>query len=243
MYRLYSYSRSANCYKVDLLFHQLGIDVETVEVDIEAGQTHTSSFRKLNPFELTPTLECSNTGQVFVESNAILWHFGRNTRLGPTDAQSEYEILKWMFFEQNSLEPNIGRACRILLTPGLLQKPIAAQLGDRQRGATSAIQLLDRAIGTRKFLVNDRYGIADIAVFAYTHVAAQGGVSLESFTNVKRWIANVESTRQFKVFFRLHYKPHDNRHNRLRAHWNARFGSPARPRILSVTWLPYGTGR
>jgi glutathione S-transferase len=137
---------------------------------------------------------------VFVESNAILWHFGRNTWLGPIDAQSEYEILKWMFFEQNSLEPNIGRARRILLTPGLLQKPIAAQLGDRQRGAASAIQLLDQAIGTRKFLVNDRYGIADIAVFAYTHVAAQDGVSLESFTNVKRWIANVESTRQYKVF-------------------------------------------
>jgi glutathione S-transferase len=200
MYRLYSYPSSANCYKVDLLFHQLGIDVETVDLDIEAGQTHTSSFRKLNPFEMTPALESTETGEMFVESNAILWHFGRNTRLGPTDARSEYEILKWMFFEQNSLEPNIGRARRILLTPGLLQKPIAAQLGDHQRSATSAIQLLDQTIGTRKFLVNDRYGIADIAVFAYTHVAPQGGVSLEPFTNVRRWIANVESAPRYKVF-------------------------------------------
>jgi glutathione S-transferase len=200
MYRLYGYSRSANCYKVDLLFHQLGIDVDTIDLDIESGQTHTSSFRKLNPFELTPALECTKTGQVFVESNAILWHFGKNTPLGPTDAQSEYEVLKWMFFEQNLLEPNIGRARRILVTPGLLQKPIAAQLGDRQRGTTSAIQLLDQAIGTRKFLVNDRYGIADIAVFAYTHVAPQGGLSLESFTNVRRWIANVASTPRYKAF-------------------------------------------
>jgi glutathione S-transferase len=200
MYRLYGYHDSANSYKVVLLFHQLDIGLETIELDIEAGVTHTPTFREKNPFELTPVVEETQSGRTFVESNAILWHFGSGTDFGPADALLEYETLKWMFFEQNLLAASIGRARRPSLRPGLLDTPLTAQLNDRRAGASAALRLLDQAIGNRKFLFCDRYGIADIAVFAYAHVAPEGGIPLEPFPNVRRWIAAVESTPRFKSF-------------------------------------------
>jgi glutathione S-transferase len=200
VYRLYRYSQSANSYKIELLFQQLDIALTLTEVDITKGRSHTASFAKLNPFELTPVLELEKTGETYVESNAILWHVARGTPLGPRSPAQEYETLKWMFFEQNLIEPNIGRARRLLHSEKLTPAQAGPQLVDRQNTAVAALKLLDRAIGARKFLVDDSYGIADIALFAYTHVAPQAGVPLEPYANVKRWVANVLSTPRFRIF-------------------------------------------
>lgn len=200
MYRLYSYPPSANCYKIELLFHQLNLPLEIVELDIEKGHARTNEFLKINPFQLTPALEVRELGRILVESDAILWYFGRNTKLGPGDAWSEYETLKWMTFEQNALEPNIGRARRLLLAGETLEGPSGDRIAERQRSANAALDCLDRAIGSRQFLVGDSYGIADIAIYGYTHVAPQGGIPLQPFGNIRRWLANVQATPRFKAF-------------------------------------------
>lgn len=200
MHRLYGYPKSANCYKVQLLFHQLRMKLELVEVDIEKGQTHTPEFRAINPLELTPALEEVGSGRQFAESNAILWYVARYTGFGPTDGLSEYETLKWMMFEQNLIEPNIGRARRLLMNGASANGDGARQVAERQKTATTALGLLDAAIDRRQFLVDDRYSIADIAMYAYAHLAPQAGIGLDPFGNVRRWLSNVEATPRFRHF-------------------------------------------
>lgn len=197
MHILYGYPHSANTYKVQLLFRQLDLDLEFIGIDILKGESHSPEFAKKNPFEMTPMLESKKDGRIYVESNAILWRFAKRTPLGLDSAEGEHEALKWMFYEQNLLEPNIGRARRLLHSDKRSPEEAGLPLVERQNAAVQALKLLDNAIGSRKFLVHDTYSIADIAVFAYVHVAPEGGISLDGFPNIGRWIENVRATPGF----------------------------------------------
>lgn len=197
IYRLYDYEHSGNTYKIKLLLHQLQIPYESVHLDILQGETQRSDFSQINPFELVPVLERISDGSILAESNAILWYLAEGTPLKPSGAEIEADLLKWMFFEQNVLEPNIGGSRRLLYSEGLSADQAGPPLAHRQNTARHGLGLLDKAIATRTFLVSDSYSIADIAVFAYVHVAPQGGISLDGYLNIKRWLTAVEHTPGF----------------------------------------------
>lgn len=197
VYRLYDFSDSGNTYKIKLALHQLDIPYETVSIDILKGETHRTDFASKNPLEMVPVLERLSDGLLLAESNAILWYLTQGTDLMPKGVEVQTEALKWMFFEQNVLEPNIGRARRLLHSEGLKPEEAGWQLQQRQQAARDGLRLLDRAMSDRVFLVDDKYSLSDIAVFGYVHVAPEGGISLSDFPNVIHWIERVQDTPGF----------------------------------------------
>lgn len=196
-YRLYDFPESGNTYKIKLALRQLDIPFETVSVDILKGETHLADFAMKNPLEMVPVLERLSDGVLLAESNAILWYLTQGTDLMPEGVEAQTEALKWMFFEQNVLEPNIGRARRLLHSEGLTPDEAGLELQQRQQAARDGLRVLDRAMGERLFLVRDKYSLSDIAVFGYVHVAPEGGISLSTCPNVTCWIERVRNTPGF----------------------------------------------
>src|SRR3954447_20336107 len=170
MLRLHDYPASANCFKVRLLLAQLGQDYERVAVDIFDGDTLTEEFGRLNPHRSTPVLELDD-GRVLVESNAILWFLGAGTKLLQSDPFAQAEICRWLIYEQSDVMPMIGGLRFRLVTGRLTPESESAQR--RRQGAYDVLALLDDHLATRPFLAAGRYTIADIAVYAYAHVAEE----------------------------------------------------------------------
>ncbi|HLK92835.1 MAG TPA: glutathione S-transferase family protein [Polyangia bacterium] len=196
MLRLHDSASSGNAYKVRLLLTQLGIPFERLEYDIDHGATRTPEFlRAKNPNGRVPVLELDD-GRCLAESNAILWYLAEGTPFVPaaggTDARwQRAEVLQWMFFEQYSHEPNIATV-RYWLTHGvsMTYERNAALAGKRRQGL-AALNVMEQHLARRAFFVGERYSIADIALYAYTHVAPEGGFDLAPFPAVRAWLARV----------------------------------------------------
>ena len=184
---LYNNPVSGNCYKVRLLFAKLGIDYERRQVDVFDRSSRKELLGELNPALRVPTLVFDD-GRTLAESNAILFHFGEGTDYVPADAFERAKVVQWLFFEQYSHEPNIA-IVRFWEMAGI--HPPEAELAARRKAGEAALKALDRHLGEHEFLVGERYSIADIALFAYTHVAPEGGFELGPFPSIRAWLTRV----------------------------------------------------
>jgi glutathione S-transferase len=189
MYQLYDYLPSGNGYKVRLLLTQLGIPFERVELDILAGETRTADFLARNPNGRIPTLEVE-PGVYLAESNAICCYLAEGTPLLPADRLQRAQVLQWMFFEQYSHEPNIATV-RFWLSHDQLTPERAAMLDGKRAAGDAALAVMERHLTQQPFFVGGRYTIADIALYAYTHVAGEGGYDLGRFAAVTAWLQRV----------------------------------------------------
>jgi len=189
LYRLYEFPSSGNCYKLRLLMTQLEQDFEAITVDILAGATRTPEFLRMNPAGKVPVLEIA-PGDWLPESNAALWYLAEGTSFLPGSRRSRAEVLRWLFFEQYSHEPNVAVArfwVRFLGRPPELEERLTRRID----GAHAALKIMEGHLRQHPFLVEDRYGIADIALYAYTHVADEGAVMLDAYPAIRTWLARV----------------------------------------------------
>ena len=189
MIKLYDFQPSGNGYKVRLLLTQLGIPYELVQLDIFQGLTRTPEFLAKNPNGRIPCVRLED-GTHLWESNAIQFYFAEGTPFLPSEKLARAQVLQWLFFEQYSHEPNIAVA-RFWRIAGI--EPPAAEAEAKQRGGHAALEAMERHLHTRRFLVGERYSIADIALYAYTHVAPEGGFKLEPYPAIEAWLARVRS--------------------------------------------------
>jgi glutathione S-transferase len=191
--KLYDSAISGNSYKIRLLLAQLGIEHEIVPVDILKGESRTPEFLKLNPNGRAPVLE--DDGFVLAESNAILSYLARDTVFLPSERRRWALALQWMFFEQYSHEPYIATS-RFLLQHRPDTPERASALAVRRDGGWSALRVMEGHLAKNDFFV-DSYSIADIALFAYTHVSHEGGFPLDEFPQVRKWIERVKGQPRF----------------------------------------------
>jgi glutathione S-transferase len=190
MYTLYSMRRSGNCYKVRLALAQLEIPYRLVEVDILKGETRTPEFLSKNPSGRVPLLEVA-PGRFLPESNAILWYIAGGTSLAPVDRIDRAEALQWMFFEQHSLEPNLG-AARFWLTMVKGGRELQRHaLEDWMEKGYHALRVMEKHLEEHRFFAANRYTIADIALYAYTHVAPESEFDLTAFPAIRRWLKRI----------------------------------------------------
>ncbi len=191
MVRLYDFLPSGNGYKVRLLLSQLAIAFELVEVDILKGETRTRAFLAKNPNGRIPVVELED-GTCLAESGAILWYFAEGTPFLSSDRRERAQTLQWMFFEQYSHEPYIAVARAWLHLFGLDDER-RRQLPHKQQLGYDALAVMEGHLASRPFLVANRYTIADIALYAYTHVAPEGGFDLARVPNVRAWLDRVRN--------------------------------------------------
>jgi glutathione S-transferase len=191
--KLYNVAYSGNSYKVRLLLAQLGIPCEIIEVDILKGESRTPEFLKINPNGRTPVLD--DDGFVLAESNAILAYLARGTKFLPDDRKRFGLIFQWMFFEQYSHEPYIATS-RFWLQHKPDSPERAAILTARRDGGWAALKVMEEDLAKNDFFAGD-YTIADIALFAYTHVSHEGGFPLDDFPKIRDWIERVKAQPEF----------------------------------------------
>jgi glutathione S-transferase len=193
---LYDYLPSGNGYKVRLVLKQLSLPYRLVELDIKTGETRTPEFLARNPNGRIPLLEIPAQGYL-AESHAIISYLAEGSPLIPATRLDRAHMWHWMCFEQYNLEPNIGTV-RFWLNS---LKKTPAELGDKLTEKVSkgyeALGVLEQGLANRRFLVADRYSLADIALYAYTHVAPEGGFSLERYPNIRGWIERVAAQRGY----------------------------------------------
>jgi len=190
MYTLYSMQRSGNSYKVRLALAQLRIPYELVEIDILKGETHTPDFLAKNPSGQIPLLEVE-AGRYLAESNAILWFLAEESDLLQQDPVERATILQWLFFEQHAIVPNIGAAyfwlCLVKGGRDLQQHSIDEWMEEGQR----ALGLMENHLAANRFFAGARYSVADIALYAYTHLAQECDFDLTPFPALRAWLARV----------------------------------------------------
>jgi glutathione S-transferase len=191
MLRLFDYLPSGNGYKVRLLLAQLGLPYERIEVDILRGGSRTPEFLARNPNGRIPVLELES-GEHLPESNAILAYLAEGTPFLPAGRLERARVLSWMFFEQYSHEPNIATVRHWLQHLGLDDERRALLPGKRAQGY-AALGVMERHLAGGTFFVGDRCSIADVALYAYTHVAAEGGFELEGYPAVRAWLGRVRA--------------------------------------------------
>ncbi len=191
--KLYNVAYSGNSYKVRLLLAQLGIPCEIVEIDILKGASRTAEFLKINPNGRTPVLD--DNGFILAESNAILAYLARGTKFLPDDRKKFGLVFQWMFFEQYSHEPFIATS-RFWLQHKPDSPEKTALLASKRDGGWAALRVMEDHLTKNDFFVGD-YSIADIALFAYTHVAHEGGFPLDDFPKVREWIGRVRKQSRF----------------------------------------------
>nr|WP_188577400.1 glutathione S-transferase family protein [Azorhizobium oxalatiphilum] len=192
MLTLYSTRSSGNAYKVRLLLAKLNRPFRLVEVDIFAGENRTPEFLLLNPEGRVPLLELEG-GHIIAESNAILFFLADGTDLLPADPVARADTLRWMFFEQNNHEPGIAQA-RFWLRQVRGGRELRTHDVDRwMEEGYAALRIMERHLGARDYFVGDALTIADIALYAHTHVAHEGEFDLTGLPNVRGWMARVEA--------------------------------------------------
>ncbi len=185
---LYNSQVSGNCYKVRLLLAKLGLGYERHEVDVVDRSNRAELLGDLNPALRVPTLVLDD-GRALAESGAILWYFGEGTPLVPEDRFERAQMLQWLFFEQYSHEPNVAVARFWLAYAG--GAPSEAQLEAKQSAGYTALDAMERHLASRAFFVGERYTLADIALYAYTHVAHEGGFDLSRYPAIRAWLDRV----------------------------------------------------
>ena len=191
MLTVYGMADSGNCYKVKLALEQLGLAYRWVEVSTVKGETRTAAFLARNPNGQVPTLELEDGG-FLPESGAILHYLAEGTPLLPGDRASRARVLQWMFFEQYSHEPCVAVA-RAILRYQPPDSPRRAELPALQARGRKALAVMEQHLARAPFFAAGRYTIADIALYAYTHCAADGGFDLAPYPAVREWLGRVRA--------------------------------------------------
>jgi len=191
VYTLYSMQSSGNCYKPRLLMHQLGIPFRLMETDTRSGVTRRPEFLALNPNGRVPLLVLPD-GRRLSESNAMLLYLAEGTRYLPADRYERALCCQWLFFEQYEHEPTVAVARSWLsLYPDRIGKATPDQIAGWQANGNRALAVMEQQLARSQFLVGDGYSIADIALFAYTHVAEEGGFDLSRYPAIGDWLKRV----------------------------------------------------
>lgn len=189
MLTVYGMKASGNCYKVELALEQLGIAYRWIEVDSTRGETRTPEYLAMNPNGKVPLLQ-TDDGHHLAESNAILFYLAENSLLLPDDRWQRAQTVQWLFFEQYSHEPCIAVArfiCRWLASG----HPRRSELPKLLERGNAALAVMERHLHSHEFFVESGYSIADIALYAYTHAAADGGFNLSEYPEILAWLARV----------------------------------------------------
>lgn len=173
-----------------LLFAHLGLEYETVDVSVVDRSNRKEILGQLNPALRVPTLVLDD-GRPLAESNAILWYFADGTEYVPEDRYERAQVLQWQFFEQYSHEPNVAVARFWLAYSGASRERFEDRLPDWHRAGQAALDAMERHLAGRTFLVGDSYSIADVSLYAYTHVADEGGFELERYPAIRAWLRRV----------------------------------------------------
>ena len=189
--KLYDYLDSGNGYKVRLTLAHLAIPFAWEERDILSGATRTPEFLARNPNGRVPVLELDD-GTCLAESNAIIWYLAEGSPLLPGERLGRAQVLQWMFFEQYSHEPYVATP-RFILRHLPENSPRRAELPDRQERGLQAIAVMEKHLAWRPYFVGERLSVADLALYAYTHVADQAGIDLTPFPTVRGWLGRVAS--------------------------------------------------
>ena len=195
MHTLYGMSDSGNSYKIKLALAQLEIDYKWVEVDPLKGETRTRGFLNKNPNGKVPVLELDD-GSYLSESNAILNYLADGTALLPGAPLARARVLQWMFFEQYSHEPYVAVA-RSILRYDPSDSPSRAELPRLRERGNHALSVMEQHLAETPYFVGGRYSIADIALYAYTHCAADGGFDLTAYPAVSDWLMMVRTQPNF----------------------------------------------
>lgn len=193
--KLYGDGRSGNCYKIQLALHLLKIPHEFIAMDIVNGDTQTEAYLALNPNGKIPLLQLDD-GRCLAESNAILYYLAHGTELLPSDTYEQSLCLQWQNFEQYSHEPYIAVARFIQLYLGLPDDRLADYKA-KQEGGHKALAIMEQHLSSAHYFVGSSITIADISLFAYTHVAHEGGFDLSVYPAISAWIERVESLPNF----------------------------------------------
>jgi glutathione S-transferase len=189
MLTLYDFLPSGNGYKVRLLLSQLGIPFKLVEKNILKGETRAPEFLAINPDGRIPTLQFDD-GRILAQSNAITFYFAEGTPFLPADRFERAQALQWMFFEQYSHEPYIAVA-RFWIHELHKREEWADRLKERWEKGYQALDIMERHLRDRRFFVGNAYSIADIGLYAYTHVAEQGDFDLDRYPAIRGWLDRV----------------------------------------------------
>jgi len=190
MFTLYEFASSGNCYKLRLAMAQLDIPFQRIEKDITRGETRTAEFLAINPNGRIPVLVTPDN-RVLPESSAALWYLAKGSKLMPEDPFQQAQVLQWMFFEQYNHEPNIATSRYWIHVLGEQEK-YAEALAEKQQKGHDALAVMETHLSDRDFFVGRDYSIADIALYAYTHVAGQGGFSLDAYPAIRGWLERVK---------------------------------------------------
>ena len=201
MLTLHDHASSGNGYKVRLLLHLLDLPFERIEYDIDRGATRTPDFLRMNPNGRVPVLDFGD-GRFLAESNAILIYLAERTDYLPQDRFERALVMQWLFFEQYSHEPNIATP-RYWITHKLLDDARRAMLEGKRQQGYAALAVMERHLEHRDYFVGERYSVADIALYAYTHVAGEGGFELDRYAAVRRWLDRVASRPRHVPITRL----------------------------------------
>ncbi|MBO3463633.1 glutathione S-transferase family protein [Aetokthonos hydrillicola Thurmond2011] len=193
--QLYDFLPSGNGYKVRLLLTQIGVPFERIEVNIIKGETQRPDFLSKNPNGKIPVLQIE-TGKYLTESNAIMVYLSEGTEFLPYDRFLRAQVLQWLFFEQNSHEPFIATSRFWISILGKADEYKEAIAQKREPGY-AALRVMENHLKTRDFLVGGRYSIADISLFAYTHVADEGGFEMTQFPAIQAWIERVKAQPRY----------------------------------------------
>ena len=191
MYKLYDFLPSGNGYKVRLLLNLLDIPFTRIELNILERETRTPEFLQKNPKGKIPLLEIA-PDKYLSESNAILYYLAQETDFFPQDKYARAQVMQWLCFEQYSHEPNIATS-RYWIS--ILDQPekYREQLQHKQRLGYVALEVMEQHLRDRHFFVAETYTIADIGLYAYTHVASEGGFNLQKFPQILAWLKRVEA--------------------------------------------------
>ncbi|PHS48475.1 MAG: glutathione S-transferase [Marinobacter sp.] len=194
--KIYGDPQSGNCYKVQLVCQLLNIDHQWIDVDILAGDTKSDDFLKKNPNGKIPLLEL-NSGETLSESNAIINYLAFGSDLYPNDRLAQARVLQWQFFEQYSHEPFIAVARFINKYLGLPADK-ADEYATKQTGGHKALQVMEQQLAQTPFLTGEKVTTADISLYAYTHVADEGGFELEDYPAIRAWLDRVAALPNFR---------------------------------------------
>lgn len=195
MYKLYDFSPSGNSYKVRLLLNQLEIPFERVEVDIVKRETRTPEFLAKNANGRIPLLEIE-PGKFLAESNAILFYLSQNTEYFPQDSWQQAQVMQWLFFEQFSHEPHLATSRYWISILGKAEE-YQEELANKQKLGYAALKVIEKHLSKHDFFVGNKYTIADIGLFAYTHVADEGNFDLTRFPAILAWIERVKARPKY----------------------------------------------
>ena len=186
---LYNSAVSGNCYKVRLLAAQLGIPLDLIELSVVDRSNRAEVLGDLNPARRVPTLVLYD-GRPLAESNAITWYLGDGTAYVPDDPYERAQVLQWQFFEQYQHEPSIA-VVRFLIAFSGVAEQHTERIKEQTANGYIALDAMERHLVDRAFLVGEQYSIADISLYAYTHVAPEGGFDLESYPSIRTWLERV----------------------------------------------------